>query len=57
MVTTVISDNEEDSLKAVAEKLGLTLVEEKALEAKAMPDPDADMDGAKKELEDLYNLM
>ena len=57
IITTIISDDEEDKLKEVAEKLKLQMVSEEALAGGIMPDPEADIDSAKKELEDLYNLM
>ena len=53
----MVSEGEEADFKAVAEALGLDVKAVQALGAKAMPDPGSDMDGAKKELEDLFNLM
>lgn len=57
VITSIISESESEKLKAVAKELDLKLIEETALEAKAVPDPEADVDAAKKELEDLYNLL
>lgn len=56
IVTTIIAEDEGDDLKQVAESLGLSMVELDA-GSSPMPDPNSDIDSAKKELEDLYNLM
>ena len=53
----MISYDEEGKLKEVAERLKLEMVSVEALGGGAMPDPETDIDSAKKELEDLYNLM
>ena len=57
IVTTIISDDEEDKLRKIAEKLKLQMVSEGALGGGIMPDPETNIDSTKKELEDLYNLM
>jgi hypothetical protein len=41
----------------IAEELGFELHEEKALEGGPLPDPSTNLEGAKQELDDLYNLM
>ena len=43
-------------MKSIAAELGIDLQEEQAAEA-VLPDPERDIDSAKKELEDLFNLM
>eukprot|EP00891_Asterochloris_glomerata_P003480 jgi/Astpho2/3480/Aster-08115 len=56
-VTTLVSSEERPKLEAMASELGIELME---VEAPAIQppaaDPSADMDGAKKALEDVYNL-
>ena len=56
-VTTLVSSEERPKLKAMASELGIELIE---VEAPAIQPPAADsladMDGAKKALEDVYNL-
>ena len=53
----MVSDDEEDQLKEVAEKLQLEMVREEAIGGGVLQDPETDIDSTKKELEDLYNLM
>lgn len=53
----MIADDEEDRLKEIASELKLEMVSEEAIGGGIMPDPKTDIDSAKKELEDLYNLM
>lgn len=56
-MTTLVSSEERPKLEAMASELGIELME---VEAPAIQppaaDPSADMDGAKKALEDVYNL-
>ena len=56
LITTLISPEEEPSMKSIAAELGIDLQEEEAAEAE-LSDPERDIDSAKKELEDLFNLM
>lgn len=56
VVTTLVSPEEEASLKRVAEELGIELQEQAEPDPGAVPDPEQDIDSAKQTLEDLFNL-
>ena len=56
-VTTLITDSEEQALKGIAKELGFELQEVEALPGGQLPDPTTDLEGARQELDDLYNLM
>ena len=53
----MVSEAEQKSLESIAGVLNLQLTEVQPPKAGKLPDPDTNIDGAKKELEDLYNLM
>jgi len=57
LITTLISEGEEQALRDVARELGFELHEETAPPGVPMPDPTTDLEGARQELDDLYNLM
>lgn len=57
LITTLITEGEEQALRNVAQELGFELHEEKALPGAPLPDPTTDLEGARRELDDLYNLM
>ena len=57
VITTLVTHREAEELERIADKLGFTLQEEKETSLAEIPDPEKDIDGAKKELEDIYNLM
>lgn len=56
-MTTLVTHREEEELQRIADKLGFTLQEEQEGSIKGILDPEGNIDGAKKELEDIYNLM
>lgn len=57
VVTSLIAPEEEAQLKSIARELGIDLLEEETAEATPPADPIKDVHRAKRELEDLFNLM
>lgn len=52
-----MTSGQKADLQQISKDLGFTLTEEKETALSNIPDPEQDIDGAKKELEDIYNLM
>lgn len=57
IVTTILAHDEVERFCRMAKTLGLEVEEVQALPGTTLSDPDADIDGTRNELEDLYNLL